>query len=213
MHSSQQKKGISLTVAVIVAIMSVLFGIYFSNIWQAKKERDFVNQFEGTLFGIPRVVDDFSFAGTNNQAFSKESLKGHWSLVFFGFTNCPMLCPTTMNQLGKFYKSLENQKVKNLPQVVMVSLDPNRDSIDKLKNYVSAFDSHFMGAVGSQGEVSKLTKSLGVVHIKEEGKNKNYNIEHSGAILIFNPDGEWKGFFSSVPELKKMTEDYVRLVG
>lgn len=213
MHSTKQQKGINLTIAVLIAIMSILCGIYFSKVWQEKKHREFINHFNGSVFGVSREVLPFSFEGTNGLAFSDKSLKGRWSLVFFGFTNCPMLCPTTMTTLGKFYKHLEAAKVKDLPQVVMVSLDPARDSLTRLKDYVQGFDAHFLGARSDEKSINALTSSFGVVHMKDDKGGKNYNIEHSGAVLIFNPQGEWAGFFQTPHDEQKMTEDFIQLVG
>lgn len=215
MPSTSQKRGISFTVTVLVAIISVLCGLFFSNAWQAKKHRDFVNNFSGTLLDMPREISSFSLEGTNGLPFSQESLKGRWSLMFFGFSNCPVLCPTTMNTLGQFYKGLEKAHQKKLPLVVMVSLDPARDSMSRLKSYVTGFDSHFLGARADEAKVNKITKELGVVHMKEALKKnqKNYNIEHSGAVMIFNPQGQLAGFFTPPLKAEKLAEDYTQMVG
>lgn len=173
MNTTRQKKGVSLTIAVLLAVISTLLGIYFANVWQAKKEREFVNQFSGTLFSVPRTIAPFSLASTEgdkDKPFSQQSLKNHWTLMFFGFTHCPVLCPTTMAALGQMVKNLESAHVKTLPQVVMVSIDPDRDSTDRLKQYVTGFDQRFIGARGNSKEINALTQELGIVHMKEAAK-------------------------------------------
>jgi protein SCO1/2 len=119
-----------------------------------------------------------------------------------------------MNTLGQFYKGLQKTHLQSLPQVVMVSLDPARDSSARLKSYVHGFDAHFLGARGDEAQVNQLTKELGVVHMKEVLKkdSKNYNIEHSGAVIIFNPQGQLAGFFTPPLKAPKMAEEYTKLV-
>lgn len=214
MTTKQQKKGISLTIAVIASVIAILLGIYFANIWQIKKDKEFVNQFPGTIFGQPRHVSQFDFAATDGKAFNNARLKGHWTLVFFGFTNCPVLCPTSMSALAHMYQDLEKADVKNLPQVVLVSLDPPRDNQAKLKNYVTSFNPNFIGALSDTRQIKALTRELGIAYMKDKSKDggKTYNIQHSGAIMIFNPNGNLQGFYALPHKPEVMAKNYQQLI-
>lgn len=213
MKTSQQKRGISMTLAVIAAVISVSLGVFFSNVWQANKKKTFINEFSGTVLSMPRAIESFAFSSTEGGPFSNQQLKGHWTLMFFGFTHCPMMCPTSMSALGQMYKKLEKVNAPVLPQVVMVSIDPKRDSLTGLKDYVKQFDKHFVGARAKEELVLKLTKQLGVVSMKEAPKEDgDYNIQHSGAVMIFNPAGNLVGFYSLPHKPEKMATDFIQLV-
>lgn len=139
---SAEKRPVYLTVLVVAAIVALVAGFFVSQHLHGKKHLD-VSQFHGTYLESPREINAFSLVGIDQKPFTNSSLRGHWTMIFFGFTNCGYLCPTTMTELAKMYHQLEKQGVKELPEVVMISIDPDRDSLEKLGNYVKAFDPHF----------------------------------------------------------------------
>lgn len=209
---SANRNRITLTVVVLVAFMALLVGLFFSQHLTARKTVD-VEKFHGAYLQKPRAVAEFELVGVDEKPFNNAKLKGQWTMIFFGFTNCGYLCPTTMAELGKFYRSLEDKKVRHLPNVVMISIDPERDSLEKLKVYVKAFDKHFSGARGDMKKVDAMTKEFGVVHMKVAGKegDENYDIQHSGAVMLFNPQGQLNAFFSAPHNAKALVEDYMQL--
>jgi protein SCO1/2 len=153
--------------------------------------------------------------GIDNAPFTNASMKGHWTMVFFGFTNCGSICPTTMAELGKMYHLLEKKSAKNLPQVVMISVDPERDNLDKLSHYVKAFDPHFYGARGDESAVNAMTKEMGVAYAKiatpTDANPQNYDIEHTGTVMLFNPNGELSAFFTMPHYASSLAKDYLML--
>jgi protein SCO1/2 len=153
---------------------------------------------------------------TNGVPFSQDNLKKHWTLMFFGFTRCGFVCPTTMAELGKMYRVLETQHASPLPHVVMVSIDPERDNLEKLKRYVTAFHPAFEGARGTEEMTRAMTHALGVAYAKIS-TNPNApatedDIEHTGAIMLFNPDGNLAAFFTSPHQAKYLADDYQLLL-
>jgi protein SCO1/2 len=203
-----------ITVIGLLAFVSLFAGFFISQKVQ-KKSID-VQQFHGTFLDKPRVVQPFSLIGTDSVPFNNASLKGHWTMIFFGFTNCGSICPTTMAELGKMYRLLEKKGVKKLPNVVMISVDPERDNLDKLSHYVKAFDPHFYGAQGDDDTINAITKELGVAYAKinlpHEEDSENYDIEHTGTIMLFNPKGELNAFFTTPHYASLLAKDYVLLV-
>ncbi len=135
--------------------------------------------------------------------------------MFFGFTNCGYLCPTTMAELGKMYRLLQEEGVKTLPNVVMISIDPDRDNLEKLAHYVRAFDVHFYGARGDEASVKAMTSEMGIAWLKVVNKDAaspdHYDIEHTGTVLLFNPQGELAAFFTSPHDAKLLAKDYMLL--
>ncbi len=214
MSNANPQKGISFSVLILAAVISCLLGIFFAN-HKMNKHELVPYQFVGTVLDHAREVQTFSFNSSLGGKFDNQSLKGQWTLVFFGFTHCPMMCPTTMAELGKVYKQLEKDKVKPLPQVVMVSIDPERDDISRMAKYVKSFDKHFIGAVGDKAKVKAITHEFGIAYEKvksRDGKAGDYDMQHSGAVIVLNPQGKLQAFFNWPHHAKDMVADYERLV-
>lgn len=208
-------KGVTLTVSILLALASLFAGIFVSQHLHFKKKID-AAQFHGTYLENPRTINQFSLIGTDQKPFENTNLQGQWTLVFFGFTNCGYLCPTTMAELGKMYRILEEKGVKKLPRVVMISIDPDRDNLDKLGNYVKSFNSTFYGARGEEDSIKLMTREMGIAYAKvinkENDDPKIYDVQHSGAVMLFNPQGELNAFFTTPHHADLLAKDYLLLV-
>ncbi|MDX1837534.1 SCO family protein [Legionella taurinensis] len=211
-----QKNRINLTVILLLALVALVTGFFVSQHLHKGKKID-VSQFHGTLLETPRGVNEFSLTGIDNQPFNNQSLKGQWTLVFFGFTSCGYLCPTTMAELAKMYRSLEEKGVNPLPRVVMISIDPERDDLPKLAGYVKSFDPHFYGARGESKAIKKMTREMGIAYAKvampTSQDAQNYDVQHSGTVMLFNPEGELSAFFTTPHQALTLAKDYQLLVG
>ena len=212
--ATKQSKRIYLTVGFLLCFVAMIVGIFVAEHSQTKKKPIDVSQFSGTLLQTPREVAPFELTGTVTENFTNEALQGQWTFMFFGFTNCPKLCPTTMAELAKMYRILEKDKIKTMPKVLMISIDPDRDDLEKMKSYVTAFNQHFIGAIGSEDKVDTLTKQMGIVHMKVagQGDTEDYDIQHSGTVMLFNPQGKITAFFSYPHDAKAVAHDYELLV-
>ena len=210
-----RKNRITLTVACLLALVALMIGLFISHHVREDHGID-VEQFHGTYLDKPRSVKTFSLMGIDNQPFNNASLLGHWTMLFFGFTNCGQVCPTTMAELGKMYRLLEDQGEKTLPQVVMISVDPDRDGLDKLGPYVKAFNPHFYGATGDEPSIAMMTKEMGIAYVKIALKGSedphHYDIEHTGTVMLFNPKGELNAFFTMPHQASLLAKDYLLLV-
>lgn len=209
------KQHIVIITACVLGFLALFIGLFISQHNLLSKNTD-ASQIHGTYLASSRAIKPFSFQATDNNSFNNESLKGHWTFIFFGFTNCGYLCPTTMAELGKMYKLLEAKHVKNLPHVVMISIDPDRDNVTKLKNYVQAFHPNFYGARGEENAINTMSRELGIAYekvVKQGGDdNSNYDVQHSGTILLFNPEGELQVFFTSPHQAPLLAKDYMTLI-
>ena len=204
-----------MTVAGLLALVALVLGVFISQFVHMNKGID-VRQFNGTLLDKPREVRPFALTGIDNVSFNNASLQGHWTMMFFGFTSCSSICPTTMAELGKMYRLLEEKGVKALPSVVMVSVDPGRDSLDKLDHYVKAFNPHFYGARGDEKSINKITQEMGIAYAKIALQGsvdaQNYDIEHTGTVILFNPQGELSAFFTVPHKAPLLAKDYLLLI-
>lgn len=168
----------------------------------------------GTAFPQPRPINPFELKeASTGGALTNEQLKGHWSLLFFGFTHCAMLCPTTLTTLNQAYKLLEQNNVKVLPNILFISIDPHRDSLKRIDTYVKAFNKNFAGATGNKEELDKLTKQLNILYLKvDPNKDDNYQIDHSGTVLLVDPEGHLAALFSPPLEPQILAQDYQSVI-
>ncbi|KTC82335.1 SCO1/SenC family transporter protein [Legionella cherrii] len=212
---SLKAKSVTFTVVVLLALAGLFSGIFVGQHFHFKKKID-VTTFHGTYLENPRPVNRFQLTGIDEKSFDNKSLKGKWTLMFFGFTNCGYVCPTTMAELTKMYHILEDKGVKNLPRIVMISIDPERDSPEKLRGYVTSFHPNFYGARGDEESIKSMTREMGIAYAKvvEKGVDDatNYDIQHSGALMLFNPQGELNAFFTTPHHADLLAKDYLLLV-
>ena len=139
-----------------------------------------------TVLPSPMVLPDFTLNDQNGSTFTRESLKGSWSLLFFGFTHCPDVCPATMQNLAVARKKLaaQGRPAASLPKIILISVDPERDDAEVLKSYVSNFGQDIVGLTGDLSELQKLTKRLGIYFAKSPADDGGYNVDHSAAVLV-----------------------------
>ena len=144
----------------------------------------------------PNKVPAFSLVDQHGKPADQSVFQGQWDLVFFGFTHCPDICPTTLQVLAAAKAALEEQGQSPLPRIVLVSVDPERDSPEIMAEYISYFGDGNLGITGTLEEVSKLTSGLGIYFKKQPSDGNNYNVDHSAAVLLINPDGGFHALFS-----------------
>ena len=145
-----------------------------------------------SVLSVPDRLPEFSLTDHNQQPFNNQRLQGHWTLLFFGYTYCPDICPTTLYMLKlamESYKASVGDTEKW--QVVFVSVDPGRDNPDQLGNYVKYFNPDFLGATGSEDDIKRLADSLNIVYARVENPNspENYLVDHSASIIAIDPNG------------------------
>jgi len=153
----------------------------------------------------------FRLHDQNNQVFDLARLQGKWSYVFFGYTHCPDICPTTLVVLRDVQK-IAGGKEQGV-QYIFVSVDPDRDKAATLKNYVSYFHPEFIGATGRQDELMRLTRALGAYYKAGEARNGNYEVHHSAAIFLIDPDARLRALFAGPHDAARLAQGLQRLKG
>lgn len=201
------KKNILRTVFALLAFASAAVGFF---VYQHVPRTPDWSGVKGTALSVPRDMPIFDFAASNGGRFDNARLQGRWTLLFFGFSRCGTICPVTMAELAKTYRILEAERLQNLPQVVMVSIDPARDTQPKLREYVSAFDVHFMGARADTARVKALSEDLGLAYEKvaTPQKGDDYEFQHSGTVMLINPQGKLTAFFTMPHRAEDLANDY-----
>lgn len=191
-----EKMRVRLTLAILAVFMGVLVAGFVHRMLQPvifSKEK--METYGGMFFDKPRIFRDPVLVDQHGKPFNKQAMQGKWTLVFFGFTYCPDICPTTMGMLNKFYGELKKSGEAGDVQVVMVSVDPARDTPEKLREYVAYFNPEFAGVTGDFMELVKFTSDLNAGFTKVPLEDGNYLVEHSGNITVINPRGDYHGLF------------------
>jgi len=184
-------KIITFVVFVCAALITSLFVYHLS-----QQEKSIVSDNGNSLIlPVGRDLKTIQLVSADDKAFTDRDLLNHWTLMFFGFTNCNSVCPVTLEMMSKAYPELH----KTLPnlQVVLVSLDPVRDTKATLKKYTQSYNKNFIGVSGKIEEVRKLQSQLGVFSAVDNNQatGKNYQLQHTASIMLISPDGKWVGMF------------------
>jgi len=202
-----QKIGIRLTVLGIVCFMMLVVAGFVWKMNQPvvmKKEQLRANG--AIVLDTPRIFSDFELRDHLGQDFSKERFIGKWSMVFFGFTRCPDFCPTTLSVLNETYDKLKTSEKDRL-QVILVSLDSERDSVEELANYLPYFNSQFIGVTGNKHYIKRFASEVNIAYNRVYLDDSSYTVDHSTQILLINPKGDYHGFFKvpHTPEKLRQT--------
>lgn len=147
----------------------------------------------------PRALSAVELVDQHGDAFTEANLQGHWTLVFLGYTFCPDICPTTMAALNSVYPKLTAIPTDKPLQVLFISVDPKRDSTERLAEYVKYFNPAFIAATGEHKVLFPLARSMGMMYaIAESTDNPNYLVDHSASVVVVNPQAQVIGRFKPV---------------
>ena len=145
------------------------------------------------LYPAPRAIPEFHLTQANGQPLDRASWSGHWNVVYFGYTNCPDVCPTALAVFKQTWKDLGVLKEK--VHFDFISVDPQRDAPENLAKYVAFFSPDFIAATGSDDELTRLTRALGLMYARTTDANGVVQVDHSGSAVIVNPQGQLVGMF------------------
>lgn len=166
----------------------------------------------GTWLPEPRSLPEFELIDMQGESFTRASLEGRWSFLFFGYTYCPDICPLTMALLGSAITEIRRLEPGAAdPGVVFVSVDPDRDTPEALKQYVGYFNPEFTGITGPMEALTPFTRALGILHRKAEDPRDpdNYLVDHSASILLINPRGELQAVLSAPHQVQTIASDFL----
>lgn len=198
-----------LWIGIGIAIVSALAGLWLAT--SLRSPGTPVLQ-TGTMLEPARALPEFSLIDGDNRPFTQAQLQGRWSLLFFGFTNCPDVCPTTLALLAQVHTALANLPAAQQPQVVFISVDPKRDGPEQVATYTRFFNPQFIGLTGAQGQIDVFTRGLGVpVMIRPLG-NGGYTVDHSSAIFLIDPQARLRALFSAPHTQAELTADIRAIV-
>ncbi|MDO6533514.1 SCO family protein [Alteromonas stellipolaris] len=190
-------------VVALLALLTGVFGaIYLSPTGQSNGSSPEYFQ----AYPEPRAIAPFSLTDSKGKEFNQASLENQWSLLFLGYTFCPDICPTTMAELNSIYPQMQAIDSEFPIKVVFISIDPNRDSIARLDEYISYFNPNFIAATGEHKALFPFARNLGMMYaIAESTDNPNYLVDHSASVILINPKAQVIGRFKPKREPGKLS--------
>jgi protein SCO1/2 len=207
--SDPRARNINLTVLGLLVFIAIVVAGFFNQVSQPRVMTASELKINGAyMFDTPRALPEFELIDHHGAAFTRDSLQGHWSLVFFGFTHCPDICPTTMALLSRFMQELEGLPESSDTSIVMVTVDPARDGVEQLSQYVPYFNPDFVGVTGDFLDIHRFATNLNTPFRKAPDQGENYQVDHSANLVLINPRGDYQGFFKAPLDLAKLKVTY-----
>lgn len=204
-----------------VAMMAAAVGIAFAYILSAQRAPTLSALL---LLPEPRPVAAFELVDGAGRSFSPERVQGRWSLIFFGFTHCPDVCPSALYDLDLASRRLAEAHADTgveagdgtgaAHQVVFVSVDPERDTPERIAQYVAHFNPGFIGVTGAHEQLAALTAQLGIAYQVEEyaAGSERYDVVHSASVVLIDPRGRLRGAFPPPLDAPAIARDLALLM-
>ena len=189
--------GIRLTVGLCVVFITIVVGMFvFSVTREPQLSEEQLRERGVFLLPRPRELSPIALQDHTGAEFSQAQFEGHWTFIFFGFTYCPDICPTTMSVLGQVERQLQqaDPSIADNFRGVLVSVDPERDTAEVLGNYVTAFSPRFVGVMGDLTSIGEFANQVNVAFAKVPTDDGGYTVDHTGNVVIINPKGHYHGF-------------------
>lgn len=186
-------------IIVIAVVVAVAAGAYVSLVAapsSSTAEAEFIR-----LYPQPRELAEVALTDQHGSAFTKQQLQGRWTLAFVGYTYCPDVCPTTLAELKSIYPELKAIKTDNPLQVLFLSVDPNRDKTERLKEYIDFFNPDFVAASAEHKILFPLVRSMGMLYaMSDPTDDPDYLVSHSASVVVINPEAQVIGRFQPTAE-------------
>ena len=198
--------------AIIAVVAVVAFGL---GIWFSLQEGEIVGSGPeptgGYVLDQPRALPAFELVDERGEAFTQANFEGHWSLLYFGFTFCPDICPSALGVMAEVKRELD--AVEGLDdRYYLVSVDPDRDTPERLAEYVTYFDPAFRGVTGDFDQLDIVTRAAGAVYkVPEAPEDENYLVAHSSTLTLIDPRGRIHAIFTSPFDPAAIARDFARL--
>jgi len=216
MEEKNKSRLLVITAVVLLFAASLCLGVYINKKFnkpspqQSLQRDDALLDFLVTEIDPPSAIPDFSLIDHHGKKFTIDELKGKWNFLFFGYTFCPEMCPTTINTLDKVYSKLDRKDVG----VVFVTFDPGRDTVKQLAEYIPYFNDKFVGVTGKESEVKLLAGALDISYsryVPEGSDAEDYQFYHDTTILLVNPLGRLAARFAAPHSPKFIVEKFQEL--
>lgn len=194
---------------VVVTVVALGAGTLVGRWWSNAGNQP---EIAGFVYPQPRAMSPVTLTAHDGTPFTLDRLRGKWSFVYFGYTYCPDVCPTTLAELARVHALLAQAAADDDTQYIFVSVDPKRDTPPHLAQYVAHFDKQFIGVTGTRAALDKLTQQVGVAYDYPEGTDgDNYTVSHSSIVALFDPDARLHAVFTAPHKAESIVDGFRRL--
>ena len=198
----------------VIFLLLILFSVtgiftYFQSLPSLLEKKP--SLITGKILVRPMEIDNFELIDQNNEAFNKKSLEGDWTVLFFGYTNCPDVCPTTIYKLAEIKNGIKEDLPSANFNTVLVTLDPDRDSSERLDEYIGYFDETMLGVTGTYENIQSFTSSLSVFY-QRINKEEGYDFNHTASIFVFDKDGSLFATMSPANTVEEIESDFFTIL-
>jgi protein SCO1/2 len=200
------------TIAVLLSLILTVAALFA---WRSESEVivKAPDEIEDYLFWEAKELADFKLTAAGNKTFNLDNMKGKWSFIFFGYTHCPDICPTTLMQMGAAFKLLEyDPAIYPEIQGIFISVDPDRDTPELLKDYVRYFNPGFIGLTDNKVRIDAFSRQIGALYkLNNEESKDDYEVTHNSTIFLIDPKGRLYGRFSPPQAAPEIASKFIRI--
>lgn len=208
-------------IAVVVALVAAVLGLWFGKDWSGSGRQTpapggpAVQLQAGTALPQPKRLAHFVLTDQDGREFTEASLRGKWTFAAIGYTTCPDICPMTMATFAALQRQIGAAAGRQGPQFLLISIDPQRDTPERLAQYVRHFQPGFLGATGQDEVLQAVTRDLGGLYARVDDPSSalGYTMDHSASIYLIDPDGRLTAIFSTPHDPAIMVRDFATLAG
>ncbi len=193
------------TVLILVAVIALVLGLTVSKVLDAPQPDARAALLDAGIVLLPqsRALPALNLLDEQGAAQALDRLTGRWTLLFFGYTFCPDICPTTLAELRQLRARLPAELLERY-RVVMVSVDPQRDTPEQLRQYLGFYNAGYSGLTGELADIQKLATAVSIPFIPGDTSKERYTVDHSGNLAIIGPDGRQRGFIRAPLNVDKL---------
>jgi protein SCO1/2 len=197
---------------VLAAIVAFALGLILARVFVTLREVPVPVTENATILPQPRELPPLDLVDQDNRPLPRDFLRNRWTVVFFGFTQCPDVCPTTLATLARMKKKLADLPAEQQPRVLLVSVDPERDTAAILKPYVTFFDPSFLGATGTIAATGQAAREFSVPFAKIPLPDGGYTMDHGAGLFVVSPAGALAAYSSPPLDATVLARDFRKVV-
>lgn len=189
-----------------IALTAIVIGGFVAYLMNGDTNKPIQEQTEYmSWYPQPRALNPFVLTDHKGAEMTNASLQNQWTLAFVGYTFCPDICPVTLAEINKVYPQLASLDTQTPLKIWFLSVDPKRDTTERLNEYINYFNPEFVASTGPHAELFPLVRSMGMMYSTSESTdNPNYLVDHSASIVVINPQGQVVGRFKPKHEPGKL---------
>jgi protein SCO1/2 len=207
------KRNFTWTIVSCLAVMLIALSLYVNKMTtKVYLSNEQLKDLGLYLIEPARDLGSFNLIDTNEKEFLPQDFEGKWNVLFFGFTFCPDICPITMRMLSRIEKEIGKQELDKI-RIFLVTVDPGRDNPNQLKIYLKNFSENFTGLTGGLDQIYNFATRVNAPFTPiNNSKDPYYTVDHTGSIILIDPDGNYAGFFRAPHNQDKIKKALLEII-